>query len=649
MKRRKWLFRKPRDEAPVSMLRAAREWHSLGFNVIPIQNSVLKKPLCESWKQWQHERQTAEELDKMLLELISKETPFNLAVILGTYGGKTRAVIDLDSNAYVAKFEEFFPFLNKQSTILVKPSKGLHIYVYLKEPTETRHLAAKGVKIDLQCEKTYVVVPPSYHATATNRDGTRVRYQYYSAEQDEITTYNGDLWLDLSDFIREKIDKDFVPETQVNIVDELLKPKAEHEGRNAAAIRYACLLLTSLRGDPWRDSKTWRKLLDWNSNHEEPLQEDELRRTYESALKHEYAFKFDRELTRNELEVKQPLTPQIEAFLRAPNLEQRFLDLTKTTIQGEEELRELIYFLGLGAAVTDRPNGLIIISLPGHGKSYVEEQMMKAFPKERVEQPTSVSEQVLNYLQDSYKGMIVRIDEIFGVAEGMETMRVWMSNGRLERWVTDPDTHKPIKLTVDGCPALFTSTIEEVEPQYGSRNWITHVTSDPDATRRIHDLQDEQQAAPRGTLDEEAEAVFKFLREATKWVMQNPVEVVVPFRYKFPYHTGLMRREKPKFDNLVKFITQVYQLQRDNFTFKGTKHVIASEQDFALAKKITSKFFMSTIMVLDEMEMKLLEWARQNSADETFTTKQAAQATRIPYTTTRRRLTNLSNQGYLTE
>lgn len=639
----------PFAEDPPDMLKCARWWHAKGFNVIPIQNDAFKRPLCE-WTGRQTQRQTLEELERLMTDTIRKYgLSFNIAVVLGEYDGKTRAVVDLDKNEYVPKFESYFAHITRESTIMTKPSKGLHAFLYLPAPIETHHLEGKGVKIDIQCQGAYVIVPPSLHATARNAKGARVRYAFYSNQIDEIQEYTGNLWLDIIDFIRACIDKNFTPESEVLSVDDILKPRAEHEGRNDAGIKFACLLFETLKDDPDAEDKVWAKFQEWNANHMDPMPEKELRTIFNSANEHRYLFKFDRKLTREELEVKQPLTAEMEAFLRSPDLINKILDIIHLVIVGENELCLLTYFLGISAAFIKRPFGLIIISLPGHGKSYIEEMMATCFPPERLEQPTSVSEQVVNYLGGNYSGLIVRIDELFGTEEGMPSVRVWMTNGRLERWITDADTHKPIKLKVEGCPVFWTSTVETLEPQYGSRNWICHADPNVKQTRAIHSMQDANSAMPEALLTPRKEASLAFLRSVSKWLMQNAKEVVIPFRYTFPYKTGRMRREKPKFSNLIKSIVQVHQLQRKTFEYKGKRVIIASEEDFNIAKKITEKYLKSTLLILDDMEIKILDWARENKRLDQFKVKDVSQALQIPYNTVYARLKDLAKNGYIEE
>jgi uncharacterized membrane protein len=50
-------------------------------------------------------------------------------------------------------------------------------------------------------------------------------------------------------------------------------------------------------------------------------------------------------------------------------------------------------------------------------------------------------------------------------------------------------------------------------------------------------------------------------------------------------------------------------------------------------EKITAKFLLAAILVLDEMELKLLNWAREKRSDESFTVRDAMKGTGIPYST----------------
>jgi hypothetical protein len=633
------------------MAGAARWWYDNGFNVILIEPDQHKKPLsfC-TWKKWETERQTLDEFNNMMQDAAKQGiSNYNIAVMLGEYGGLIHAVIDLDKNEYVPKFFEYFRKITLDNTIVTKPSKGAHIFLILSSVTATEHLGRKGIKIDLQCQAAYVVVPPSLHASAKDKNGDRIRYSFISNQRDEILEYDGNLWLDLIDFIRARLDKDYVPDESATKVDDLFIPRRDHEGRNETAIRVACLYFKAFEEKENSSDLVWNKLVEWNNRNIEPMPEDELRRTFESAEAHRYLYKFDRTLTLDELEEKQALTHEIEKFLKAPDLIDNILKITHFTIVGEDQLCILTYALCLGTVVVDKSFGLIVVDVLGVGKSYVEEKMLKFFPQDRIEQPTSVSQEVVNYLGGNFKGRIVRIDELFGTEEGMPHIRVWMTNGRLERWITDSETHKALKMIVEGSPTFLTSTTGTVEEQYGSRNWIVHTTVTQQQTKAIHNFQDTQNRGPGDLVKAKGNKETEFLREVTTWLMQNQKEVVIPYRYTFPDTPPRMRREKPKFSNLIKCVANIMQLQRETFEYDGKKIIISSEKDFEIVKWITESFLSSTMLTLDEIELKILEWARSERRSEKFSPKEVSKSIDVPYRTAYNRLVELGRLGYLDE
>ena len=67
--------------------------------------------------------------------------------------------------------------------------------------------------------------------------------------------------------------------------------------------------------------------------------------------------------------IKQELTPEIEEFLKRPNLHEEIEKIISSVIIGESNLKMLCFYLVVGASVHATPSGVIIVDQLGVGKN----------------------------------------------------------------------------------------------------------------------------------------------------------------------------------------------------------------------------------------------------------------------------------------
>lgn len=124
-------------------------YSSLGFSVIPLARKS-KRPIVK-WKQYQARSPSHAELTEWFSGLC------NIGVVTGTVSGNL-AVLDFDDNG---AYEKFFKPDIESRTLVVKPSKGRHVYLRSMEPVESFRIME--LKLDVKAEGSYVVAPPSVH------------------------------------------------------------------------------------------------------------------------------------------------------------------------------------------------------------------------------------------------------------------------------------------------------------------------------------------------------------------------------------------------------------------------------------------------------------------------------------------------------
>jgi DNA-binding PadR family transcriptional regulator len=344
--------------------------------------------------------------------------------------------------------------------------------------------------------------------------------------------------------------------------------------------------------------------------------------------------------------MKQELTPEIEDFLKNPNLHQEIEKIISSVIVGESNLKMLCFYLGIGTAVHTTPSGIILVDQLGVGKSWVERWIATLFPQESVDQPTSISQKVVNYLAGNFKGRIVRIDELYGFEEGLPYIRVWMTEGRLEHWVPDVEKRKEMRIKVEGCPVFFTSTTQEPEEQLGSRNWIAHIDTSRWQTKRIHIWQDIHDSLPTMFFEPDKEKQ-EFLTKFTRWLLQNAKPVLIPYRISFPTEDPRSRRDRPRFKQLVKSVANLYQIQRKKIVVDDVEYIISELEDFKITSKISSEFLRSTVTTLDKYCIQILDFMNENPELATTIKELTIVIPDPSESTIRRKVEHLQNRGYL--
>jgi len=131
----------------------AFEYNNRVWSVIPIRPGT-KKPATR-WKKYQKQRPNIKQLTKWF----GNGKPSDIAVICGAVSGNL-AILDFDKQELCNWWNNEHPDL--ASTFpTVKTKKGLHIYFRYDKPFRKQN----GDGVDLLCEGSYAVLPPSQDKT----------------------------------------------------------------------------------------------------------------------------------------------------------------------------------------------------------------------------------------------------------------------------------------------------------------------------------------------------------------------------------------------------------------------------------------------------------------------------------------------------
>ena len=235
----------------MTTLEWAKFYKSKEFSVIPLKYKS-KIPAIKSWKKYQSQHATDEELNKWF-----GNGSMNIAIVTGEISGL--AVIDQDSEKAVlfAKDNKF------PKTPLVKTGKkhGYHAYCKFKEGVRGFQKRDDLPDIDLRGEGGYVVAPPSIHESGN-------RYHWLDNEG-----INDIPLADLPEIILTQRPEHKTP------LRELYKG-VDQGNRNETLARLA--------GSWVNDGLTYNECLEmafaWNQRNTPPLPEKEVKRTIRSII-----------------------------------------------------------------------------------------------------------------------------------------------------------------------------------------------------------------------------------------------------------------------------------------------------------------------------------------------------------------------------
>jgi predicted P-loop ATPase len=230
-----------------------------GHSVIPVGKD--KRPLLRSWKQYQTEAATEEQITEWFTETYKDA---NVGIVTGAVSGIT--VVDVD--VYKKPFthpKEFPP------TFTVKTGNGGFQLYYKYHPGLT--ISANGYPnlpaVDIRSDGGYVVAPPSV-TSYPNKDGKMIGGEY--------TIYKN---LPLADFPIHMF-----PETKPKKKISAVIGAAEGS-RNDNIASVTGTLLHAERDDKKWETEVWPAVQRINQTFSPPLGEHELRTTFESIMNKE--------------------------------------------------------------------------------------------------------------------------------------------------------------------------------------------------------------------------------------------------------------------------------------------------------------------------------------------------------------------------
>lgn len=292
------------------------------------------------------------------------------------------------------------------------------------------------------------------------------------------------------------------------------------------------------------------------------------------------------------------------ALLTAPDLMQRILaDFDACGVIGEDT-NKLVGYLAATSRKFERPLGVIIQSTSAAGKTTLMEAVLAFMPEEERVKYSALTGQALFYLGETdIAHKILAIAEEEGAERATYALKLLQSEGELTIASTGKDATTGRMETqtyhVQG-PAMifFTTTSIEIDEELANRCLVLTVDESREQTRRIHELQREEETIEGHLRRELAAKLIRTHQNAQRLIAPLPVHNPFAKRLTFPDENTRLRRDQKKYLTLIRTIALLHQHQRPRRTVQGVEHVEVTLQDIATANQLAGEVLGRS---LDEM------------------------------------------------
>jgi len=318
------------------------------------------------------------------------------------------------------------------------------------------------------------------------------------------------------------------------------------------------------------------------------------------------------EAIRRTLEPKAPAVPGMSeperdaalGLLRDPKLLDRILaDFDACGVVGEDT-NKLVGYLAALSRKFDKPLGVIIQSTSAAGKTTLMEAVLSFIPEEERVKYSAMTGQALFYLGEAdLKNKILAIAEEEGAERATYALKLLQSEGELTIASTGKDANTGRLVTetyhVEG-PAMifFTTTSIEIDEELANRCLTLTVDESREQTRRIHELQREEETIEGHLRKVRAATLRQAHRNAQRLLQTIPVHNPFARRLTFPDENTRLRRDQKKYLTLIRTIALLHQHQRPRRKVEGVEHVEVTLEDITTANRLAGEVLGRS---LDEM------------------------------------------------
>jgi len=288
-------------------------------------------------------------------------------------------------------------------------------------------------------------------------------------------------------------------------------------------------------------------------------------------------------------------------------------DLEKLGMVGEDT-NKLLGYLVMASRKLEEPLALLILSSSGAGKSHLQDAVLSLCPEEELIKLTSLTGQALFYKgEDSLRHKVLAIEEEGGADQAHYAIRNLISARKLviESTIKNALTGKLETQvnTVHGPTAVFqTTTNPHTDAETRSRFILLGVDESAGQTRVILEAQ-RQGHTLEGLLRKQRGAEVMRRHHAFQRLLK-PVQVVNPYEplLSYPDDRLTVRRENPKYLNLIVAVTFLHQMQRPVRVHPEIgEYIETTLDDIAIANEIAHALFGHSLDDLSRPARALLD------------------------------------------
>lgn len=286
---------------------------------------------------------------------------------------------------------------------------------------------------------------------------------------------------------------------------------------------------------------------------------------------------------------------EVLAILKDPNLFDKItIQEFDKTIAGEIHTRRTIFLCNNKIFVKNlqAPRNILVNGESNIGKSYVCRMVWRIFPEDLWEYATKISPEAFTYWHNSnfepewtWDGKGCYIEDISQKLANSDTFKVMASEGSRAIIVIK---HRAVDVKIKGKPVML-ATSAETEPKFEVLNRFDIIALDDTETQTKKIMEMQSREAEKGYLDIYDEGITKALS------LLKRIKVRIPFARSlnkyFPKHQLRIRRDFPRFFDLIKASCALHQYQREK---DEDGYYLPEEQDYLLAKEALEKIRSSS-------------------------------------------------------
>ncbi|MDD3710627.1 MAG: hypothetical protein WCY97_08855 [Methanothrix sp.] len=239
----------------------------------------------------------------------------------------------------------------------------------------------------------------------------------------------------------------------------------------------------------------------------------------------------------------------------------------------------------------------------GGGKTHACKSMIHLIPPWKVKK-TSVSAKALYYLTDLQPGTIIFSDDIEMSPDLESTLKRSMTNYQEKTThITLDKDREPVTKEIPERTTWWLTSVgdDSLSDELVNRMYSLNVEDGPEVDRLVDEHQARQavNGQPEFDVTEEVlicRAIFQLIGE------NEPYKVAIPFSERIEFADVSDRRNRPRFNDLVRASAVMNCLQRET---NENGELVASEADFELAQDLFTERAANLIHKLNDVELAL--------------------------------------------